>query len=319
MADLDTALKRFSGQDVMMPWRGIHALPDGTIAARDRQALTFLYTGILATAPVTTATLSGTITAGITEADIVAGGKTIIITLANDAWAAAGAAFDAVRQDILDGLTSSTAQALGWNNVVRLLQGVAGVVRTSNTVVTITLDAQPTYNIATSETVTATIPASALTVSLVAVIATPTFSVAPIAPPVDSSATPGFIRRGGLRHDLVRGEDDAEKRARRIREGTLQPEQTEPSAKQAREYADKSARLAHAIERFRGESATLRLQIERLEAAQAKRQSAKGQREILRKHQALQLASVQQAALLEQMEVLDVAYVAVIALGVMLQ
>ena len=53
MANLDTALKRFSGHDVMMPWRGIHSLPDGTIAARDRQALTYLYTGVLATAPPT--------------------------------------------------------------------------------------------------------------------------------------------------------------------------------------------------------------------------------------------------------------------------
>jgi hypothetical protein len=121
--------------------------------------------------------LTGTTTASITEADIVAGGKTIILTLTGDTWiAAGGASFDLQRANIIAGLTSAQSEALGWNNVVKVLQAVTGVVRTSDTVVTITLDAQATYNITATEIITATIPASAL-VGNVAVVATPTFSI----------------------------------------------------------------------------------------------------------------------------------------------
>lgn len=122
------------------------------------------------------AVLSGTITSA-TEVDIVAGGKTIILTLTGDTWIAAGAAsFDLQRQNIINGLTSAGAEALGWNLVPKALQSVAGVVRTSNTVVTITLDAQATYNITAPETITATIPGTAL-VGGNALVAAPTFTI----------------------------------------------------------------------------------------------------------------------------------------------
>lgn len=88
-----------------------------------------------------TCTLSGTATASITEADITAGGKTIILTLANDTWVAAGATFDAERQGIIDGLVSAQSESTGWNNIVKANEPVASVVRTSDTVVTITLEA----------------------------------------------------------------------------------------------------------------------------------------------------------------------------------
>lgn len=52
----------------------------------------------------TSVALTGTVTASITEADIVTGGKTIILTLTDDTWVAAGATFDAQRQAIIDGL-----------------------------------------------------------------------------------------------------------------------------------------------------------------------------------------------------------------------
>ena len=119
--------------------------------------------------------LSGTII-GATEADTVAGGKTIILTVTNDEWVAAGATFDAQRQPIINGLTSAQSETLGWNNTVKLLQGVAGVVRTSNNVVTITLDAQATYNITADETITDTVPGTALVLGN-AVVASPTFGV----------------------------------------------------------------------------------------------------------------------------------------------
>lgn len=120
-------------------------------------------------------TLTGTITTAA-ETDIVAGGRTIILTLVNDTWVASGGTFDGQRANIIAGLTSAQSEALGWNNVVKVLQGVAGVVRTSDYVVTITLDAQATYDITATETVTVTVPATALNFGIAAV-ASPTFNV----------------------------------------------------------------------------------------------------------------------------------------------
>lgn len=123
-----------------------------------------------------TAAITGTVT-NDTESDIVAGGSTIIITLTGDTWIAAGAlSFDLIRQDIINGLTSAQSELLGWNNVVKALQGTAGVVRTSDTVVTITLDAQITYSITANETITVTVPDSAVSGSS-AIVASPTFTV----------------------------------------------------------------------------------------------------------------------------------------------
>ncbi len=123
------------------------------------------------------AALTGTITASVTEADIVAGGKTLIVTLTSDTWIAAGAAsFDLQRQNIINGVTSAQAEATGWNLVPKALQAIAGVVRTSDTVVTITWDAFATYNITAQETITVTVPATAL-VGASALVATPTFTI----------------------------------------------------------------------------------------------------------------------------------------------
>ena len=124
-----------------------------------------------------TAAITGTATASITETDIVAGGKTIIITLTDGTWVTAGATFDAQRQAIINGIDSAQAEATGWDAVVKALQGVAGVVRTSNIVVTITLDAQATYNITAAETITVTVPSAALTGNGGAVVASPTFAI----------------------------------------------------------------------------------------------------------------------------------------------
>ena len=128
----------------------------------------------------TTATLTGTITTA-DEADIVAGGKTIILTLTDDTWVAAGATFDAQRQPILDGLTSAQTETTGWNNEVRDNEVVGAVVRTSDTVVTITWTAAASYDITANETIEVTIPAAALVTSASAVVATPTFTVSFVA------------------------------------------------------------------------------------------------------------------------------------------
>lgn len=127
------------------------------------------------------AVVTGTITASVTEADIVTGGKTLIITLTGDTWIAAGAAsFDLQRDEIIAGCDSAQSEALGWDLVPKALQSLGGVVRTSDTVVTITWDAFATYNITGQETITVTVPATAL-VGALQLVATPTFTVAVVA------------------------------------------------------------------------------------------------------------------------------------------
>ena len=138
----------------------------------DRAAVHLAVREILKTAAIT-----GTAQPSITEADVVTGGKTIIITLTGDTWIAAGAgSFDLQRDEIIAGIDSAQSEATGWDLVPKALQSLGGVVRTSDTVVTVTLDAFATYNITAPETITVTVPGTALT-GTVAIIATPTFSV----------------------------------------------------------------------------------------------------------------------------------------------
>lgn len=143
------------------------------------------------TAGAASAALTGTAVAGgVLESEIVAGGQTIIVTLTGDTFVAAGATFNAARQAFIDGLDSGGAEAGGWDAVVKVGQGVAGVVRTSDTVVTLTLDAFESYAISANETVTATIPASILT-GAAPIVATPTIPITNEAPvPTIDSVTP---------------------------------------------------------------------------------------------------------------------------------
>jgi osmotically-inducible protein OsmY len=134
------------------------------------------------------AALSGTVTDD-SETDIRTGGSTILLTLTDDSWVAAGAAFDAERQNIIDGLVSAQAEAAGWNAVVQAGLAVTDVVRTSNTVVTVTLPAFAGYDITATETITATVPASALVQSGSALVAAPTFDVTVTAGSVALSGT----------------------------------------------------------------------------------------------------------------------------------
>ena len=126
------------------------------------------------------AVISGTAASAMTESDVVAGGKTIIITVSGDTWVPAGGSFDGQRQNIINGMDSAQAEATGWDATVKATQGVAGVVRTSSTVVTITLDAQATYDITAQEVITITVPSTALNAAG-AIVATPTFTVDSVA------------------------------------------------------------------------------------------------------------------------------------------
>lgn len=129
------------------------------------------------TVAAVSAAITGTATATINEGDIVAGGKTIIITLTGDTWIAAGAgSFDLQRDEILQGLDSAQSEALGWNNIVRDLEIVTAVARTSDTVVTITLSAAALYDITAQETITVTVPGTSVVLGN-AINATPTFTV----------------------------------------------------------------------------------------------------------------------------------------------
>lgn len=97
-----------------------------------------------------------------TAANIVTGGKTIILTLKNAQWVPAGATFNAVRQAIINGLTSRQSEAHGWNVEVRDKSAVTTVVRTSATVVTVTLPATAGYSITAGETIDPTVPPQAI-------------------------------------------------------------------------------------------------------------------------------------------------------------
>jgi len=123
--------------------------------------------------------LTGTVTGSITEADIVAGSKTIILTLTGDTWVASGGTFDGQRQNIINGLTSAQSETFGWNNEVKAKLATSTVVRTSDTVVTIALSAQSAYDITATEIITVTVPGTALTGGN-QLIATPTFTVSPV-------------------------------------------------------------------------------------------------------------------------------------------
>lgn len=175
-SSVDAAASLGVGSDVLTAQTALND-PYGGGAVADSDGMYAIYALV---APISAA-ITGTITASATEADIVAGGKTLIITLTNDTWIAAGAgSFDLQRDEIIAGVTSAQSEALGWNLVPKALQSLGGVARTSNTVVTITWDAFATYNITAQETITVTVPGTAVA-SGISTVATPTFTVATVA------------------------------------------------------------------------------------------------------------------------------------------
>jgi hypothetical protein len=129
----------------------------------------------------TTAALTGTALASITESDIVAGGKTIIITLTNDTFVAAGTGpigTSAQSLALLQLLNSAQSEATGWNAEVRANFVTSDLVRTNNTVATITLSAEAAFDITAQETITmGDIANEILTTSAIDVAVTPTFTV----------------------------------------------------------------------------------------------------------------------------------------------
>jgi len=129
--------------------------------------------------PPAVATVSGTITDAAAESDIISGGRTIFIDLFNDTWVADDGTFADLRDEIIAGLVSAQGEANGWDAEVVLNQDVAGVVRTTDTRVTITLDAQVAYAITADETITTvTVPEEALVTTTGSdLTAAPTFDI----------------------------------------------------------------------------------------------------------------------------------------------
>jgi hypothetical protein len=124
--------------------------------------------------------------------------------------------------------------------------------------------------------------------------------VAPPTPPSVATATPGRVLFTGLtgrRHD----EDEKPK----FVPLPDVPRETETIDRTA-EYVRQSARLAKALKRLHVERDALLANISRLEAIR----TAKAEHELLLQRQALQLAAAQEALVIEQLEVIDVAYCA---------
>jgi hypothetical protein len=152
------------------------------------------------------AAVTGTIGDGATEQEVRDGSGTIIITLTDDTWVAAGATFDAQRQNIIDGLDSAQSEANGWNNEVRDKIGVTSVVRTSGTIVTVTLSASEVadYQIDSAETITVTVPGGAMVLGG-GVTATPTIDITPGTESVAVGGTLGAS--GGTPSEIVAGDE----------------------------------------------------------------------------------------------------------------
>lgn len=114
--------------------------------------------------------------------------------------------------------------------------------------------------------------------------------------------------------DRPRYESEEDKLARRIREGTIKA----PEAVQLRptgpDYAVEAKRLSLAIDQARARAEAANKAIARIEAVERKRQKDAARdrlrHELLLAQQALQLAQVQEAVYLEELEVLDVAFIA---------
>ena len=104
------------------------------------------------------ATLSGSLTTGVTESDIVSGGKQLIITLVNCKWAT-DIATDATKRNTLFSALVPSSDPTQWTKVYNALIAAPDpskvtTVDSSYTVVTITLPSVSSYDIPGSQMVT---------------------------------------------------------------------------------------------------------------------------------------------------------------------
>lgn len=152
-------------------------IPPTALNRRGPRATTDVNVAVVNSSPAVTAALTGTALAGgVTEAQIVTGGETVIITLTGATWIGA-AGFNAVRQAIIDGMVAAASPANGWNVRIKGAAAVTTVVRTSNSAVTFTTPAAAAYSVSADETITVTIPKAAIDLVDADVVATETVVV----------------------------------------------------------------------------------------------------------------------------------------------
>jgi hypothetical protein len=122
---------------------------------------------------------SGTaVTAPPTEADIVTGGKTIILTLTGDTFVAGTVSEDGIAAG---SDSDQAASGTNWDSLIKTdLDNTDVVLSVGDTVATITLPAYATYDISAAETITWTIPSASLTTSTSDIISSPTFTISPV-------------------------------------------------------------------------------------------------------------------------------------------
>lgn len=131
--------------------------------------------------------VTGTAVPTQTEADIVTGGKTIILTLSGDTFVTGTSSEDGIA-----GGSDSDIAASGtnWDSLIKTaLDNTDVALSVGDTVATITLPAFATYDIPATETITWTIPAASLTTSATPVIATPTHTVTAVVAGVTGTIT----------------------------------------------------------------------------------------------------------------------------------
>jgi hypothetical protein len=144
-----------------------------------------------------TVAVTGTATklGGLTEAEVVAGGQTIILTVTDDTWVATVGADNAITDALIAGIDSDKAEAAGWDAVVKANMVFGDVNRDSDTVVTITLGAEASFVITADELITITVPGTALT-GAAPVVATPRLRVRNQM----SDGTPAYYPNSGSVH-----------------------------------------------------------------------------------------------------------------------
>ncbi|OIQ58738.1 hypothetical protein MOTE_17300 [Moorella thermoacetica] len=128
------------------------------------------------------ATITGSITKA-TEADIVHGGKTIVIALTNEKWAPDIATTTSKREQLFDCLTT-TDQPAEWAKVIAALKyapdpGKVISLSSDNSTVTITLPPVNGYNISSPQTITLNIAPSLLQSKNALATPAPSFVIAP--------------------------------------------------------------------------------------------------------------------------------------------
>lgn len=135
-------------------------------------------------------------------------------------------------------------------------------------------------------------------------------SVIPPTPDPVSTATPGRVLFSGL---TGRTHDDEEKRRRNkqsVDSVDVSLDAPHETIDQKADYIRQSASLSKALSRLHAERDGLLANIQRLETIQ----TAKAEHELILQRQALILAAAKEAMILEQLEVIDVAYCAAVIL-----